>query len=139
MRKIFRLTYKISTLYSLHHDGETRKIAGRGRQIVTSLGVVLFVVSAAFSQPSEIDKLKEKAEQGDAAGQFNLGVMYAAGRGVPKDYVQAHMWLNLAATNDFAEKKYAECRDKLAAIMTPEQITEAQKLAWEWYAAHQNQ
>ena len=35
--------------------------------------------------------------QGNANAQNNLGLMYRNGRGVPQDYVSAHMWLNLAA------------------------------------------
>ena len=37
------------------------------------------------------------AEQGDAAAQHNLGVMYGTGRGGSEDDVQACAWLNLAA------------------------------------------
>jgi len=37
------------------------------------------------------------AEQGDARAQGNLGVMYAFGDGILKDYVYAHMWGNIAA------------------------------------------
>ncbi len=40
---------------------------------------------------------KKAAEQGQVDAQYNLGVMYALGMGVPQDYVQAHMWFNLAA------------------------------------------
>ncbi len=61
--------------------------------------------------------------------------MYENGEGVPQDYVQAHMWLNLAASRfpfgvkrDRAVKK----RDIVAKKMTPAQISEAQKLAREW-------
>ncbi len=61
--------------------------------------------------------------------------MYDAGRGVPQDYAQAHMWYNLAASRlppgedrDRAVKN----RDILVTEMTPAQITEAQKLAREW-------
>ena len=32
------------------------------------------------------------AEQGDAKAQFNLGVRYANGEGVPKDASQAVTW-----------------------------------------------
>ncbi len=67
--------------------------------------------------------------------QYNLGVMYDIGRGVPQDYAQAHMWLNLAASRfppgkdrDNAVKN----RDIVAEKMTPAQISEAQKLAREW-------
>jgi TPR repeat protein len=35
------------------------------------------------------------AEHGLAGAQFNLGMMYVEGQGVPQDYVQAHMWLDL--------------------------------------------
>jgi hypothetical protein len=35
------------------------------------------------------------AEQGNADAEFNLGVMYALGQGVSRDYVQAHMWIAL--------------------------------------------
>ncbi len=62
--------------------------------------------------------------------QFNLGVMHSKGRGVPLDYVQAHMWVNLAAAQ--GEESYRKSRDKLAEQMTPAQITEAQRLAREW-------
>ena len=39
------------------------------------------------------------AEQGDADAQYNLGVMYEHGQGVPQDYAHAHMWYNLAASS----------------------------------------
>ena len=37
------------------------------------------------------------AEQGDAKAQFNLGVLYANGQGVPQDYKQAVYWHTKAA------------------------------------------
>ena len=45
---------------------------------------------------------------------------------VPQDYVQALMWLNLAAEQD---KDAVKNRDDLAKRATPEQIAEAQRLA----------
>ena len=42
------------------------------------------------------------AEQGDAAAQFNLGVMYASGVGVPLDYQEAVRWYRLAAEQGYA-------------------------------------
>ena len=75
------------------------------------------------------------AEQGNAKAQNNLGLMYVGGLGVPQDYVQAHMWLDLAASRyppgedrDRAVKN----RDIYAKMMTPAEISEAQKLAREW-------
>ena len=60
--------------------------------------------------------------------------MYDYGYGVPQDYVQAHMWLNLAAAQ--GDEQAAEFRDIVAAKMTPAKIEEAQRLAREWLAAH---
>ena len=37
------------------------------------------------------------AEQGDASAQFNLGLMYEYGRGVPQNYSEAVKWYRLAA------------------------------------------
>ena len=43
------------------------------------------------------------AEQGNARAQFNLGLMYANGRGVPQDYAQAVKWYRLAADQGIAD------------------------------------
>ena len=69
------------------------------------------------------------AEQGDADAQGNLGVMYAFGVGVLKDYVRAHMWGNIAAKNGY--KLGAKLRDSVAKKMTPADISKAQDLARE--------
>ena len=75
-------------------------------------------------------ELKPLAEQGHAEAQNNLGVKYSEGQGVPQDYVQAHLWYNLAAAqgNDNARKN----REIVAQNMTPVLIVEAQKLARKW-------
>ena len=79
------------------------------------------------------------ADQGLPVAQYALGGMYADGVGVPEDYVQAHLWLSLAASRletsgvrDHAVRN----RDRIAGLMTPAQIAEAQRLAREWDAAH---
>jgi TPR repeat protein len=82
-------------------------------------------------------RVRKAADQGDAEAQFNLGVMYHEGYGVPQDYVQAHQWLNLAASGFPSSKKgerdrAVRNRDILAAMMTPVQVAEAQRLAREW-------
>ena len=40
---------------------------------------------------------RKAAEQGNAAAQGALGLLYAQGQGVPQDYVQARKWFNLSA------------------------------------------
>jgi len=56
--------------------------------------------------------------------------MYVDGYGVPQDYIQAHMWFNLAGANGVAFA--VQQRDMVARKMTPGQIAEAQRLAREW-------
>jgi TPR repeat protein len=72
---------------------------------------------------------RKAAEQGNAIAQHNLGIMYDNGQGVLQDYVQAHKWHSLAAAK---HAKYRAGRDRLAKLMTPAQIAEAQNLAREW-------
>ena len=74
--------------------------------------------------------IRPLAEQGDANAQYNLGVLYDNGLGVPQDRVRAYMWLNLAAMQ--GRESAATIRDLVARLMTPAQISEAQKLAREW-------
>ena len=77
---------------------------------------------------------RKAAEQGYALAQWGLGNMYSLGRGVPQDYVPGHMWNNLAASSLPTGKQpdlAAEARDLVGRLMTPAQISEAQKLARE--------
>jgi len=78
---------------------------------------------------------RKDAEQGHADAQFLLGLMYGEGRGVPQDSVQAHIWYNLAASRyppGEDRDQAVNNRDIIAKMMTPAQISEAQKLAREW-------
>ncbi len=63
-------------------------------------------------QSTNLEKLIQQASQGNAAAQYNLGVMYANGRGVPQDYVQAMKWYRLAADQGDAKAQF-----NLAAIL----------------------
>ena len=78
------------------------------------------------------------AEQGLASAQGTLGFMYANGRGVPQDYVQAHMWFNLAASRSTGELRDSSVRnrDRAADELTPDGLNEAQRLVRERDAAH---
>ena len=49
---------------------------------------------------------------------------------MPKDYVLAHMWANLAAGKGV--KEAVKARDFLEKLMTTAQLAEAQRLAREW-------
>ncbi len=82
-----------------------------------------------------LQEFKRPAERGSAVAQRMLGVMYGKGQGVPQDYVQAHVWFNLAASRHSPGKDRdlaVKARELLAEIMTPAQFAEAQRLAREW-------
>jgi len=65
------------------------------------------------------------AEGGNAEAQYDIGLMYYEGRGVPRDYVYvfAYRWFALAAAQ--GNEQAAHQRDFIARFMTPEQILEA--------------
>ena len=46
------------------------------------------------------------AEQGDARAQYNLGVMYGKGEGVPQDYAEALRWYRQAAEQGDASAQF---------------------------------
>ena len=70
---------------------------------------------------------REAAEQGDAMAQGILGVLYINGLGVLQDNILAHMWYNIASAN--GDESGAENRDKIAKLMTPQDISKAQAMA----------
>ena len=59
----------------------------------------------------------------------------AAKQGVPQNDVLAYMWFSLAAAQ--GDENAQENRDMAANLMTPDQIAEAQRMAQEWMAKHQ--
>lgn len=87
---------------------------------------------ARKKQESEIPV--EDAEFGGVAAQYQLGLMYSTGKGVPLDYVLAHKWLNLAAMR--GDDSARSLRTELAGDMSREEIAEAQRLAREWLDVH---
>ena len=77
---------------------------------------------------------RKAAEKGDVMAQTSLAKMYDEGKGVAKDFVQAHKWYTLASVDDgeyeqdlFDRAKRA--KEELAKQMTPAQIAEAERLA----------
>ena len=60
----------------------------------------LLAVSPASAQ--DYEATRHAAEQGDADAQYNLGVMYATGEGVPQDEAEAVRWYRLAAEQGIA-------------------------------------
>ncbi|MGJ8628453.1 MAG: SEL1-like repeat protein [Sulfitobacter sp.] len=83
------------------------------------------------------DLLLMAAEAGDAEAGMRLGRMYMTGDHVALDYVAAHQWFNIAAT--LGQSEAIELRTTVTALMTSDQIAQAQALAREWLANGQPQ
>ena len=102
----------------------------------------LGVIYAKGASPNYVEAAlwyRLAADHGLGGAQFNLGMMYVQGHGVSQDDVQAHMWLDLAASQLPAlgtnqRNSTVDARDRIASKMTPQQIVEAQQLAFEWTA-----
>ena len=76
-----------------------------------------------------LEEWKPLAEQGNADAQNSLGQMYDEGKGVVQDYVRAHMWWSIAASQ--GNKNAIKYRDTVAKKMTPADLSKAQELARE--------
>jgi TPR repeat protein len=84
-----------------------------------------------------VDWYTKSAWQGDPDGQYLLGLMYDKGFGVKADVVQAHKWLNLAASHAPwpSRENFLRMRDAVGSKMTPAQLDLAQKLAVDFVPA----
>lgn len=77
---------------------------------------------------------RDRAAAGDAEAQFELGMLYALGNGVERDYVAAWKWSEIAARQ---KEPYADfIRDEVAANMKPNEIGMARREADAWMRAN---
>lgn len=98
--------------------------------------------------PKDMEKgvfwLKKAAESGDAMAQFDIGMIYKLGDGgIAKDFVRAHSWFSVAeafakdTTSGRAAKRKAENeRKSVEALMSNQEIKQAQSMADAWLAQH---
>ena len=59
--------------------------------------IALFLSVQNVAVADSVEDTRAKAEQGDAAAQFHLELMYDNGQGVPQDDGEAVKWLRKAA------------------------------------------
>ncbi len=89
--------------------------------------------NAKLSPHDYIEAMNQRrlvAEQGDATAQFNLGIVYANGKGVPQNDVQAYAWIATAATQGYEQA--AEVLSLIVKKMTPAQTEEGRRLSLEY-------
>ncbi len=70
------------------------------------------------------------ADQGLADAQYNLGLMYATGNGIPADFIAAHLWWSVAV--DYGSEEARRKLVLLERLMTEADIGKARRLAVEW-------
>ena len=75
------------------------------------------------NDPEHAEKVREKAEAGIVDAQYALGLMYAEGRGLKQDEVQAYVWLSRAMEQ--GDQDAATLRYALLSHMEPRQISAA--------------
>ena len=84
---------------------------------ISAVALLLAVLGSACAQHADtppndelsadsLAALISAAEQGEAAAQFNLGVMYYNGEGVPQDYAEAVRWFRAAAEQGEAAAQF---------------------------------
>jgi TPR repeat protein len=137
-RNLFLHVVLLAVLAVQLAQGQTDDIAALKKKAEQGDASAQFNLGAMYSSGQGVPQdykeaviwYRKAAEQGYANAQALLGVVYGLGQGVPQDYVESHKWINLAAADEF--KGTSKLRDACAALMTPEQIAEAQKLAREW-------
>ena len=77
-----------------------------------------------------ISEIQAAAEQGDRDAQFELGLIYQGGRGVPQDKEQAKQWFTQAAQKGHGRAQYA-----LALLYREQGADISQSLKWQRQAA----
>jgi len=92
---------------------------------------VMFLLSSCsvFAQTSDFERTKELAEQGLAYAQYNLGVMYRIGQGVPQNDTEAVKWYRVAA-----EQGHFKAQNNLALMYSRgEGVPKNDAEAFKWY------
>ena len=75
-------------------------------RIATAVLVVGGLAVMVLSAQDDLDTVRQAADQGDAEAQYNLGVIYNNGEGVPKDDAEAVRWFQLAAEQGYAKAQF---------------------------------
>ena len=111
-----------------------RKAADQG-DLTAQSQLAQFYLSVLKDDVDAVKWYRRAANQNDAYAQDVLGYCYANGRGVTTNLVEAYEWYNLASAQGYVNGGYTSAtteRDALAALMTPDQIAQAQRLSSEF-------
>jgi TPR repeat protein len=84
-------------------------------------------LSLLRNDPEAAARLIAEAESGDVDAQYGAGLVYAEGRGVEPDLVQAYFWLTQAMAQGDADAEML--RRYVAAQMDDAEFADARRLA----------
>jgi len=91
-----------------------------------------FEAFIAGSYDSAFKGFARLSTKGSIVSQYHLGLMYLKSMGALQDYCYAHLWFNIAASQN--HKKARIQLEKLTKKMSVHQVAEAQKIARAWAA-----
>lgn len=100
-----------------------------------SMGVQSATHQPAANYPLAIEWYLKAAGQNHILAQFNLGIMYANGQGVPPNEHQAEIWFDRAARQqDPGAQHYLGLSHYRASFQgTPQQMHESRIEAYKWF------
>jgi TPR repeat protein len=119
------------------HDWFEKAAAQGSTEAEYNLG--LLFQAGYTGQPDYIqamDHFQTAANAKDGPSMLALGQLYAEGKGVPKDLVQAHTWFDLAAANGVAEGSTRATA--LEGSMSPTDVVRAKAQAATWQPRDEN-
>ena len=117
----------------------------RIRHFVLVATLAMLVTSCANRNPASLDVVADhpietetllaNAERGSAEDQYQLGMRYERGAGVPQSYLDAARWYRLAAMQGYRDGEYKLCAMSERGQGLPQDYQEA--LRWCGLAADQ--
>jgi hypothetical protein len=94
-----------------------------------------FFLSCSLAMPvhaaESLAGLRAEAEQGDTDAAYQLAVAYRDGKDVPKDYVEAYAWFDVAAA--ILEDQPVAEREELMRSMSTDQLVKAQQRSRDYF------
>jgi TPR repeat protein len=110
---------------------EDKEVEAMTRNSIVSVwiagAVALVIAGSGWAAP--VDELRERAEKGDAQAQYDLGLTYDKGDGVPSDPTEAAKWYRKAADQGNAGAQVALGTRYATGRGVPKDYAEALK----WY------
>ena len=118
----------------MHEKGMGRPVVGRSSASGDGgLGVTAAPTHQrlGLSYAEAVKWYSMAANQGFVDAQYNLGLMYASGGGIPEDYMGAYLWWTVADVN--GNQRAGTKLNILKSLMSERDIVEAQRLARDWW------